>query len=56
LSLFQYSQYGLDSTYDGTTGVSYSNDFVPSRGAGRTVWVQAAEAGNLSKIISAVIL
>jgi subtilisin family serine protease len=37
-------------------GVADSSAFVPSKGTGRTVWVQAAETGNLSNIISAVIL
>jgi len=38
-----------------TFGVADGNSFVPSRGTGRTVWVQAAEVGNVSNIVSAVI-
>lgn len=38
-----------------TFGVANGNSFVPSRGSGRTVWVQAAEAGNVSNIHSALI-
>jgi subtilisin family serine protease len=37
-------------------GVADGNSFVPNRGSGRTVWIQAAEAGNLSNIHSSVIL
>ena len=38
-----------------TLGIADSYAFVPSKGTGRTVWVQAAEVGNLSNIHSAVI-
>lgn len=37
-------------------GVANGNSLVPSRGTGRTVWVQACEAGNVSNIHSSVIL
>ncbi|MDP7062359.1 MAG: S8 family serine peptidase [Planctomycetota bacterium] len=36
-------------------GIANGSSFVPSRGTGRTVWVQACEAGNVSNIHSSVI-
>jgi hypothetical protein len=37
-------------------GTANGNSLVPARGSGRTVWVQAAEVGNVSNIVSSVIL